>query len=33
MVHYEKKEAGYVGKNLGQGKHDYGDGDIFYGLF
>ena len=34
MDHYEKiKETGYVGKNLGQRKNDYGDGGIFYGLF
>ena len=27
------KEAGYVGNNFGQGKNDYGDGGIFFGLF
>ena len=33
MDHFEKlKEAGYVGKNLGQGKKDCGDGGVFYGL-
>ena len=27
------KEKNLVGKNLLQGKNDYGDGGIFYGLF
>ena len=27
------KKAGLVGKNLLQGKNDYGDGGIFYGLY
>ena len=32
--HWEKLEkAGLVGKNLLQGKNDYRDGGIFYGLF
>ena len=32
--HWEKLEkAGLVGKNLLQGKNDYKDGGIFYGLF
>ena len=32
--HWDKlDEAGLVGKNLCQGKNDYGDGGIFYGLF
>ena len=32
--HWNKlDEAGLVGKNLLQGKNDYKDGGIFYGLF
>ena len=32
--HWEKLDkAGLVGKNLLQGKNDYKDGRIFYGLF
>ena len=32
--HWDKlSEAGLVGKNLRQGKNDYKDGGIFYGLF
>ena len=32
--HWEKlKEKNFVGKNLLQGKNDYGDAGIFYGLF
>ena len=32
--HWDKlKKAGLVRRNLLQGKHDYGDGRIFYGLF
>ena len=32
--HWEKLDkAGLVGKNRGQGKNDYGDGGIWYGLF
>ena len=34
MNDYQKfKGAGYVGNKLGQGKNDYGDDVIFYGLF
>ena len=34
MHHYQKlSEVDYVGKNIGQGKNDYGDGGFFYGLF
>ena len=34
MDHYQKlKEVGYVGKNLGQEKYDFGDCGSFYGLF
>ena len=28
-----RKKTGFVGKNLGQGKNDYGDGGIFHVLF
>ena len=32
--HFQKiKDAGYVGKNLGQEGNDYVDGGILYGLF
>ena len=32
--HWDKLDkAGLVGKNLLQGKNDYKDGGIFYGLF
>ena len=32
--HWDKlNKAGLVGKNLVQGKNDYGDGGIFCGLF
>ena len=32
--HWEKLDgAGLVGKNLLQGKNDYKDGGVFYGLF
>ena len=32
--HWDKlNKAVLVGKNLLQGKNDYGDGGIFYGLF
>ena len=32
--HWDKLESiGLVGKNLLQGKNDYKDGDVFYGLF
>jgi len=32
--HWDKlKEKNLVGKNRGQGKNDYGDGGIWYGLF
>ena len=32
--HWDKlNKAGLVGKNLLQGKNDYNDGAIFYGLF
>ena len=34
MDHYQKlKDAGYVGKNLGQGKNDYKDGGNLHGIF
>ena len=32
--HWDKlKEKNLIGKNRGQGKNDYKDGDIWYGLF